>query len=177
MIVTDKKISEMTPKTLSRATLTGWGSLGSNSVCSVYSGLVPMSPKTTPSAPTANAPCAAARRLTPKGPPPASASWRHPSQPPGSKSGRHARGTLRHLDPVAGGRDALGVDREQHVVAGRDDVGVGRDGDVEGAVAGAGEVDRDGAGVDVGDVGGVVGPHQPQVLDVGGRGDLDLVGV
>src|SRR6201995_4209528 len=65
MIVIDQKISETTPKMLSRDTLTGCGSLGSNSVCNVYSGLVPMSPKTTPRAPSASAPCAAARRLTP----------------------------------------------------------------------------------------------------------------
>src|ERR1700760_876751 len=64
MIVTDQKISETTPKMLSRDTLTGCGSLGSNRVCNVNSGLVPMSPKTTPRAPSASAPCAAARRFT-----------------------------------------------------------------------------------------------------------------
>jgi hypothetical protein len=64
MIVTDQKISETTPKMLSCDTLTGCGSLGLKTVCTVYNGLVPMSPKTTPSAPTASAPCAVARRLT-----------------------------------------------------------------------------------------------------------------
>src|ERR1700677_2923517 len=64
MIVTDQKISETAPKMLSRDTLTGCGSLGSKRVCTVYNGLVPMSPKTTPRAPSARAPCAVARRLT-----------------------------------------------------------------------------------------------------------------
>jgi len=32
MIVTDQKISEMTPKTLSVVALTGWGSLGLKTV-------------------------------------------------------------------------------------------------------------------------------------------------
>src|SRR6201981_3654990 len=64
MIVTDQKISETTPKMLSCDTLTGCGSLGLKSVWTVYSGLGPMSPKTTPKAPTATAPCAAVRRLT-----------------------------------------------------------------------------------------------------------------
>ena len=64
MIVTDQKTSEMTPKMVSCDTLTGCGSLGSKTVCTAYSGLVPMSPKTTPRAPTARAPCAVARRLT-----------------------------------------------------------------------------------------------------------------
>src|SRR5215831_14248147 len=63
MIVTDQKISEMIPKMLSCDTLTGCGSPGLKTVCTVYSGLVPMSPKTTPRAPTARAPCAAPRRL------------------------------------------------------------------------------------------------------------------
>jgi hypothetical protein len=66
MIVTDQKMSEVTPKMLSCDTLTGCGSLGLKTVCTVYSGLVPMSPKTTPRAPSARAPCAPARRLTPK---------------------------------------------------------------------------------------------------------------
>ena len=64
MIVTDQKISETTPKMLSCDTLTGCGSPGSKTVCTVYSGLVPMSPKTTPRAPTARAACAVARWLT-----------------------------------------------------------------------------------------------------------------
>ena len=63
-IVTDQKISETIPKTFSADTLTGWGSPGLNTVWTVYSGLVPMSPKTTPRAPTARAPRAAACPLT-----------------------------------------------------------------------------------------------------------------
>src|SRR5580692_1067965 len=55
MMVTDQKISEMIPKTCSVETCTGCGSLGLKTVCTVYSGLVPMSPKTTPSAPTVRA--------------------------------------------------------------------------------------------------------------------------
>ena len=64
MIVTAQKMSDTTPNTLSRDTLTGCGSPGSKSVCTVYNGLVPMSPKTTPRAPSVRAPCAAVRRLT-----------------------------------------------------------------------------------------------------------------
>ena len=64
MIVTDQKISETIPKMLSCDTLTGCGSLGLKTVWTVYSGLVPMSPKTTPRAPTARAPWRAACRLT-----------------------------------------------------------------------------------------------------------------
>src|SRR5579859_7852058 len=64
MIVTDQKISETIPKMLSCDTMTGCGSPGLKTVCTVYSGLVPMSPKTTPRAPTARAPCAVARWLT-----------------------------------------------------------------------------------------------------------------
>src|ERR1700683_1822230 len=64
MIVTDQKISEMIPKMASCDTLTGCGSLGLKTVWTVYRGLVPMSPKTTPRAPSARAPCAVARRLT-----------------------------------------------------------------------------------------------------------------
>ena len=64
MMVTAQKISEMIPKMLSSDTLTGCGSPGLNTVWTVYSGLVPMSPKTTPRAPTARAPWAAARGLT-----------------------------------------------------------------------------------------------------------------
>jgi hypothetical protein len=64
MIVTAQKISETTPKMLSRDTLTGCGSPGSKSVCTAYNGLVPMSPKTTPRAPSVRAACAGARRLT-----------------------------------------------------------------------------------------------------------------
>ena len=55
MIIPDQKISEMTPNTLSADTFTGCGSPGLNSVCTVYSGLVPISPNTTPSAPSASA--------------------------------------------------------------------------------------------------------------------------
>jgi magnesium transporter len=64
MIVTDQKISEMIPKMLSSVTVTGWGSPGLKTVWTVYSGLVPMSPKTTPRAPSARAPWVAARRFT-----------------------------------------------------------------------------------------------------------------
>ena len=45
-------------------TLAGCGSPGLKTVCSVYSGLVPISPKTTPSAPTASAVRAEAGWLT-----------------------------------------------------------------------------------------------------------------
>ena len=54
-IITDQKISEMTPNTLSAETATGCGSPGLKTVCTVYNGLVPMSPNTTPSAATASA--------------------------------------------------------------------------------------------------------------------------
>jgi hypothetical protein len=64
MIVTAQKISETTPKMFSVDTATGCGSCGLKTVWTVYSGLVPMSPKTTPSAPTARAPWAVLRRLT-----------------------------------------------------------------------------------------------------------------
>jgi len=64
MIVTDQKISETTPKTFSLDTGTGWGSLGLKTVWTVYNGLVPMSPKTTPRAPSASAPRAATCRFT-----------------------------------------------------------------------------------------------------------------
>src|SRR5216683_4889341 len=64
MIVTDQKISETIPKMLSVDTRTGCGSPGLKTVWMVYSGLVPMSPKTTPRAPTASAPRAVARRFT-----------------------------------------------------------------------------------------------------------------
>src|SRR6516164_7581925 len=64
MIVTDQKISETTPKTFSLDTGTGCGSLGLKTVWTVYSGLVPMSPKTTPRAPSASAPRAATCRFT-----------------------------------------------------------------------------------------------------------------
>src|SRR5262249_27136444 len=69
MIVTDQKISETTPKTFSTDTLTGCGSPGLKTVCSVYSGLVPISPKTTPRAPIASAARAEADRLTLTAPP------------------------------------------------------------------------------------------------------------
>ena len=51
MIITDQKIREMIPNTASVDTPTGWGSSGLKTVWTVYSGLVPMSPKTTPRAP------------------------------------------------------------------------------------------------------------------------------
>src|SRR5215469_5802463 len=55
MIVTAQKISETTPNTFCVDTGTGCGSDGLKTVCTVYSGLVPMSPNTTPRAPTASA--------------------------------------------------------------------------------------------------------------------------
>ena len=64
MMVTAQKISEMTPKMLSSDTVTGCGSPGLKTVWTVYSGLVPMSPKTTPRAPTVRAAWAVAGRLT-----------------------------------------------------------------------------------------------------------------
>ena len=62
-IITDQKISEMIPKMLSVVAVTGCGSPGLKTVWTVYSGLVPMSPKTTPRAPTINAPFAVVRVL------------------------------------------------------------------------------------------------------------------
>src|ERR687888_700677 len=60
--VTDQKISEMTPYTSPVDGSTACPSIA-NTVCTAYSGLVPMSPNTTPRAPTASptspAPCAA----------------------------------------------------------------------------------------------------------------------
>src|SRR5215472_12838933 len=55
MIVTAQKISETTPNTFCVETGTGCGSDGLKTVCTVYSGLVPMSPNTTPRAPTVSA--------------------------------------------------------------------------------------------------------------------------
>jgi hypothetical protein len=55
MIVTDQKTSETIPNTLVFETETGCGSCGLNAVWIVYSGLVPRSPNTTPSAPTTSA--------------------------------------------------------------------------------------------------------------------------
>src|SRR5512142_379933 len=63
-------------------TRTGWGSAGLKTVCTVYRGLVPMSPKTTPRAPSASAAWAVARRLTVT----AFASW--PAGPSRPGSGR-----------------------------------------------------------------------------------------
>ena len=57
-IVTDQKIIETMPKTLSVLAVTGCGSLGLKTVWTVYSGLVPMSPNTTPRAPRMRAPLA-----------------------------------------------------------------------------------------------------------------------
>src|SRR5215469_6902322 len=55
MITTDQTISETIPYTFSGETRTGCGSDGLNTVCTVYSGLVPISPKTTPKAPSSRA--------------------------------------------------------------------------------------------------------------------------
>ena len=54
--VTDQKIIETIPKTLSVVAATGCGSPGLNTVWTVYSGLVPISPNTTPRAPRMSAP-------------------------------------------------------------------------------------------------------------------------
>ena len=54
MIVIDQKTSEMTPKTSPSVGSTLLWSI-EKTVCSAYSGLVPMSPKTTPSAPRVSA--------------------------------------------------------------------------------------------------------------------------
>ena len=51
-----QKISETTPYTFCVDTWTRCGSDGLKTVCTVYSGLVPMSPNTTPSAPISSAP-------------------------------------------------------------------------------------------------------------------------
>src|SRR6201995_2270556 len=56
MAITDQKISDTIPYTCSVVTATRCGSDGLKTVCSVYSGLVPMSPNTTPSAPSSSAP-------------------------------------------------------------------------------------------------------------------------
>src|SRR5215469_12164466 len=62
-IVTDQKMSETTPNTFWLDTGTGCGSDGLKTVCTVYSGLVPISPNTTPRAPTASAACALPRLI------------------------------------------------------------------------------------------------------------------
>src|SRR5215471_6040106 len=63
-IVTAQKISETTPNTFCVDTGTGCGSDGLKTVCTVYSGLVPISPNTTPRAPTASAAWALPRLIT-----------------------------------------------------------------------------------------------------------------
>src|SRR5215472_4806726 len=90
-IVTAQKISEMTPNTFWLDTGTGCGSDGLKAVCTVYSGLVPMSPNTTPRAPTASAACALPRLITLPHPPLRNA---HPSGQPG---------TIHAADPVGRG--------------------------------------------------------------------------
>ena len=79
MIITDQKISETMPYTFSGDTWTGCGSDGLKTVCSVYSGLVPISPNTTPRAPTASAspPAPSLIALPAYCPPPGQA---HPSE-------------------------------------------------------------------------------------------------
>src|SRR6201996_9766972 len=81
MAITDQKISETTPNTFSVVTRTGCGSDGLKIVCTVYSGLVPMSPNTTPRAPSSRAPRAALCLIVlPVGPfPHAQHSVRHPA--------------------------------------------------------------------------------------------------
>src|SRR5579875_1183971 len=64
MVTTDQKISEITPKTFPGETRTGCGSDGLKTVCTVYSGLVPMSPNTTPRAPSSSAPRAVLRLIS-----------------------------------------------------------------------------------------------------------------
>ena len=64
MITTDQTISETIPKTFCVDTLTGWGSPGLKTVCSVYSGLVPNPGEPLPRAPIARAAGAVADRLT-----------------------------------------------------------------------------------------------------------------
>ena len=54
-IISDQKNSERMPRTLSGVIGTGWWAPPKTSF-SAYSGLVPMSPKTTPIAPTNNKP-------------------------------------------------------------------------------------------------------------------------
>src|SRR5215831_8486782 len=80
-IVTAQKISETTPNTFSVDTGTGCGSDGLKTVCTVYSGLVPISPNTTPRAPTASAAWALPRLITLPHPPLRHA---HPSGRPGT---------------------------------------------------------------------------------------------
>src|ERR1700752_3530043 len=63
MATTAQKISEMTPYTFCVDTGTRCGSDGLNTVCTVYRGLVPMSPNTTPRAPSSRAPRAVPCRL------------------------------------------------------------------------------------------------------------------
>src|SRR5215471_2617617 len=87
-IVTAQKISEMTPNTFWLDTGTGRGSDGLKTVCTVYSGLVPMSPNTTPRAPTASAAWEPPRLITPP------LRHAHPSGTPG---------TIHAADPVGRG--------------------------------------------------------------------------
>jgi hypothetical protein len=54
IIVIDQNTSEITPKTSPRMARTAWWS-AVEMVCMAYSGLVPISPNTTPSAPTVRA--------------------------------------------------------------------------------------------------------------------------
>src|SRR5215831_15646398 len=80
-IVTAQKISETTPNTFSVDTGTGCGSDGLKTVCTVYSGLVPISPNTTPRAPTASVAWAVPRLITLSHLPLSNA---HPSGRPGT---------------------------------------------------------------------------------------------
>src|SRR5215467_743690 len=89
MITTDQTISETIPYTFSGETRTGCGSDGLNTVCTVYSGLVPISPKTTPKAPSSRA-----IRVVPCFITPSHAYLAHPSGPdtrPDSKGQRTDR--------------------------------------------------------------------------------------
>ncbi len=80
--VTDQNTSEMTPNTSPGVGRTAPLSI-ENTVCRAYNGLVPISPKTTPSAPSINAP-AATRRTFP-GPPAFFGAAAGPSSVPASE--------------------------------------------------------------------------------------------
>src|SRR5450631_3994626 len=108
MIVTDQKISETTPKMVSVDTATGCGSPGLKTVWTVYSGLVPMSPKTTPRAPTARAPWAVARRLMP---PVFAFHLAKPGAPP-SRTTEPSRKGQRDAGPHVAGISARKVQRD-----------------------------------------------------------------
>src|ERR1700761_4352087 len=100
MAITDQKISETTPNTFSVVTGTGCGSDGLKTVCTVYSGLVPMSPNTTPRAPSSRAPravgCLFVLPAEPVFAPPTTAS---DTMRPASDAGRHETPMTPHWYP------------------------------------------------------------------------------